>query len=264
MQTVADSGLAGQMFGHRQVRILIRGIVVALIIASIMLFLDWGLRSGTMPIEEITFKGKFDHISHSQLENVIARHLKNNFLIVNLGNIQKDIEKLPWVYRASVRRKWPTGLHIEYMEQEPVARWGDKAWLNSYGVVIHLDNYKPEADGIPVLTGPEKDSGQLLKKFDSYQKLFATAGLKLARLAVSDRYSYRLTTASGIEIILGKQKINERLVRFLDIYRENLAGHQGSFSRVDLRYTNGFAVLWNETASIEFTQDVFWGTYVKT
>lgn len=261
MQSVTESGIFSQMLGHRQIKLLVRGVITVLVVAAVMLFLDWGLRSGTMPIEEITFKGRFKNISRSQLENVIAKHLKNNFIMVNLEIMQKDIEKLPWIYRASVRRKWPAGLYVEFMEQEPVAHWGKTAWLNSNGDVINLKNIKLETAGMPTIIGPEINSAQLLQTFNSYQKLFLRAGMSLAKLTVSERNSYQLTTASGIEIVLGKQDINSRLARFLNVYRDTLARHQGAFGRVDLRYTNGFAVLWNETASIDFMQ---WGNDGKT
>ncbi len=263
MLTATDAGLMSQVFGHRHIRFMVQGTVFVLIAVVVMLFMDWGLRSGTMPIEEITFKGQFKNITHAQLENVVAKHLENNFLMVNLETIQNDIEKLPWIYRASVRRKWPSGLYVEFMEQEIVARWGDKAWLNSNGDIIELSNARLATASMPSITGPEKDSAQLLQSFNDYQKRFKNIGIGLNKLMVSRRGSYRLTTDSGIEIILGKHDIESRIERFLNSYRDILARHQGAFSRVDLRYTNGFAVLWNETANNEFKHSVLWGTYVK-
>ena len=263
MLTATDTGLMGQMLDHRHIRFMVQGIIIVLIISVAMLFMDWGLRSGTMPIEEITFKGRFKNITHAQLENVVAKHLKNNFLMVNLETIQNDIEKLPWVDRASVRRKWPSGLYIEYMEQEIVARWGEHAWLNSNGDIIKLSNAALVSGTKPSITGPEKDSAQLLQTFNDYQERFKNIGLGLNKLRVSQRGSYRLTTDTGIEIILGKHDIQSRIERFINSYRDILARHQGAFSRIDLRYTNGFAVLWNETASNEFKHSVLWGTYVK-
>lgn len=264
MQTVTEAGVFSQIFDHRQIKFLVRVILAVLVIASVMLMVDWGLRSATMPIEEITFKGRFKNITHAQLENVIAKHLKNNFLMVNLEIMQKDIEQLPWIYRASVRRKWPTGLYIEFMEQELVAHWGKTAWLNSSGDIINLKNIELDGISLPTVIGPEKNSTQLLHTLNSYQKIFLKVGMSLSRLTVSDRNSYRLTTSSGVEIILGKQNIDSRLERFLNVYPDTLARHQGAFSRVDLRYTNGFAVLWNETASFDFMQNNFWGTNDKT
>jgi len=263
MQLATESGAIGQLFGHRQIQFLVRIIMVVFVIVALMLVLDWMLRSGTMPIEEITFKGRFKNISHSQLEKVVARHLKNNLLMVNPDVVQKDIEKLPWIYRASVRRKWPSGLYIEFMEQVPVARWGEQAWLNSAGDIIQLDNVTG-SEVFPTITGAKKDSAQLLQAFKSYQKLFQGAGISLTRLDVSKRNSFQLTTASGVTIILGKQNIQLRIKRFLGVYQKTLAMHQGGFSRVDLRYTNGFAVLWNETASVDKGQNVSWGSYDKT
>ncbi len=263
MLTATDTGLMAQMFGHRHIRFMVQAIVLVLVVSVVMLFMDWGLRSGTMPIEEVTFKGRFKNITHTQLENVVAKHLKNNFLVVNLETIQIDIEKLPWIYRASVRRKWPSGLYVEFMEQEIVARWGKNVWLNSDGDIVNLDSTRLETEAMPFITGPEKDSEQLLQIFKNYQQRFKNIGIGLNKLIVSKRGSYRLITDTGIEIILGKHDIESRIKRFLNSYQDILARHQGAFSRVDLRYTNGFAVLWNETASNEFKHSVLWGTYVK-
>jgi cell division protein FtsQ len=39
-----------------------------------------------------------------------------------------ELEQLPWVRRAEVRRQWPGALEVVLTEHVPLARWGKSGW----------------------------------------------------------------------------------------------------------------------------------------
>ena len=46
------------------------------------------------------------------------------------------------------------------------------------------------------------------------------------------------------ESLLGHENVDKRLQRFLSVYPRLSGEHAGGFQHADLRYTNGFAILW--------------------
>jgi hypothetical protein len=57
---------------------------------------------------------------------------------LDLRDLRRELEALPWVYRAELRRRFPDTLEIRVVEQVPIARWGDGAFLNHEARVVRL------------------------------------------------------------------------------------------------------------------------------
>ena len=69
-------------------------------------------------------------------------------------------------------------------------------------------------------------------------------------MALTERGSWSVSTASGAQIVIGdRDQAGRRLHRFLDVYPQLMAGHTDGFVYADLRYTNGFAVRWPDAAA---------------
>ncbi len=82
------------------------------------------------------------------------------------------------------------------------------------------------------------------------RKAFAARGVHISGVALSERGSWSLATASGAQIVMGdRDQAARRLHRFLDVYPQVTAGHADAFAHVDLRYANGFAVRWPPAAN---------------
>jgi cell division protein FtsQ len=74
--------------------------------------------------------------------------------------------------------------------------------------------------------------------------LLQTAGLKLKRLRVDARQSWRIETEEGLLLDLGRRDVMPRLSRFVQLYPFMKGQVEATPERVDLRYTNGFSVYW--------------------
>jgi hypothetical protein len=63
---------------------------------------------------------------------------------------------------------------------------------------------------------------------------------------LSPRYSWQLRLSNGLAMQLGrdseKDRVNDRLARFVTVYPQTLGQLQRKLDYVDLRYSNGFAL----------------------
>ena len=219
----------------------------AVVLAALsLLFIDWLLRAETLPVRQVSFEGEFRNVSRWELEKAVLAHAHSNFLVLDLGLIKTDVEALPWVRRASVRREWPSGVHIAFSEQRFVARWRDAAWLNAYGELVDVGELQPSA-GLPSLSGPEDSHRYVLQQYAGFVGILESAGLRISALVQTARRTWEMQLDNGVLVILGKEQPDYRLERFARVYRSALARHREAIKRVDLRYTNGFAVQWANT-----------------
>lgn len=218
--------------------------VIAALVGALVL--DWLLRTDTLPVDQVSFEGAFDEVSREELERAVFKHVQGNFLVVDLDTIKREVEALPWVHEAAVRRAWPAGIHVQFSEQEIVARWGKDAWLNRYGEKVRLNRVPDTLVGLPVLAGPDGSEAYVLETYNEFSGILGAADVRIARLEYGARGDWSIHAANGLQLVLSREQVRYRLRRFADVYRKIVAGARSDLRRVDLRYTNGFAVEWSE------------------
>ena len=79
----------------------------------------------SIPVQQISVTGELEHTQREVVQEMIQPSLVGGFLGADLQSIRQQLEGLPWVYEATVRRKWPAALEIHVVEQLPIARWGE-------------------------------------------------------------------------------------------------------------------------------------------
>jgi len=221
------------------------GIVVfwtVVLFAILLIVADWALKPVTYPVKRISFAGPFKHVNQKQLETAALTNLTGSFITADLDAAKNRVEALPWVDRAWVSRRWPNAVHIRFSEQNFVARWGDEAWLNFKGQSVVL----PSGDGpvdVPKLLGPPGSELQVLNRYQKLQVQLAKAGLSIKQLELTQRRMWKLYLNDGVELVIGRSGIEERIERFIRIYPVIKKGKK-QIHRVDLRYANGLAVAW--------------------
>jgi len=244
MSTVDFAGTISTGHQHGIIRRIVGWLLLFLMLAGLLLFVDWLFRSKTFPVHEIIFEGEFKNVSRTVLEKAIVGNVSGNYLMTDLNEIKHQVEMVPWVYQVSVRRKWPSGIYISFVEQEIVARWGESDWLNHYGQRVVLDVKPGATESMPYLHGPEGTSATVYETYQQFSRMVKAAGLEINRLVYSDRRNWELRFDNGISVILAKTDPDYFLARFVGIYPHVLAQHATLIKQVDLRYTNGFAVAW--------------------
>jgi cell division protein FtsQ len=200
------------------------------------------------PLSVVEVKGEFRYLHKKTLQAAVAPAITGGFFTVNVAAIRAAAERLPWVYRASVKRVWPATLRIAIAEQQPVAHWGEHGYLNAHGESF-LPKQPADTPVLPMLSGP---AGQEKKVLDQYHRVVSTLapiGLKVQRVALDERRAWQVTLDSGVILRLGRAEPWQRLARLVRAWPEIFAGRVAELQAVDLRYSNGFSVLWQTLAT---------------
>ena len=197
------------------------------------------------PVSLITVDGELLYIDREAVQQVIQPYLHESFLGIDLNGLHTDLLAMPWVADASVKRVWPDKLVIDLDEQLPIARWGDEALLNNEGKAFTPDDISRFAQ-LPQLDGPERARRRVVRQYQQFSSLLRPQGMVVSKLELRDRGSWFLTTEDGIEVLLGRDNLVDKMQRFMTIEQRLLQDRREMIARVDLRYSNGMAVAWRE------------------
>jgi cell division protein FtsQ len=83
-----------------------------------------------------------------------------------------------------------------------------------------------------------------MKTYREIVLLLQPANLKIIELRYDDRGIWRLALSNGLEILIGRDHIVEKIRRFLIIWMATLKNNSSDVDSVDIRYDNGIAVRW--------------------
>jgi len=230
---------------------LIRPVAWCLAVALVMLPIVGVLRgwfaANRWPVTQLTVQAEFKHVSAAQIRAAVMPHLGNGFFALDLVAVQQAVAALPWVQSVEASKRWPDTLLLRVHERHPFARWNDRQLISQQGMVFDA----PGADNVsalPHLQGPDARLAEVVSFYAQIRKAFAATHLQITGVALTERGSWSVTTASGAQIVIGdRDQASLRLRRFLGVYPQLMAGHTDAFSYADLRYTNGFAVRWPQS-----------------
>lgn len=220
----------------------------ALVLATLLLLAaDTLLRPESFPVRNMSFEGEFRQVDQQALAAAIVDTVRGNFFLLNLDAIRARARSVPWVHEVTVRRLWPDGVHIQFSEQQLVARWGKSGWVNAQGDYVKLHGRDGPA-GLPRLAGPDGLQARVLDHYRQLNAILAPAQLHIAMLTLTDRHSWNLVLHNGLALTLGREEPEPKVERFARVYPRALAVQAARVKRVDLRYTNGFSVEWVDRA----------------
>ncbi len=212
-----------------------------LLIVSVVLLaaLVWRIANiEVFAVKGIDVVGNVAHVTREQVRTIAANELKGTFFTVDLRGAQAAFEKLPWVRRVDVRRRWPDRLEIVVEEHRALARWGNSALVNSQGEMFEgASNQR-----LPVFEGPAGSHFEITGNYLRFNQSLALIGRQVKRVQVSERRAWRLVLDDGTLIELGRDGVVRRLQSFVTAYARSVGELGGATDYVDLRYSNGFAV----------------------
>ena len=153
------------------------------------------------PIARISVEGDLSYVNQQAVQERIAPYASASFFSVDLLTMRRELESMPWIASAQVRRVWPDQLVVRLEEQLPIARWGDEALLNNQGEAfapLELANYPH----LPQLYGPKRAQQQVMQQYQVLSQMLRPMGFSVARLELRERGSWFLSTGQGIELLL--------------------------------------------------------------
>lgn len=231
-----------------------RGLLViatAFAVGLILVGAGLGLRAmlnnpENLPISQVDIQGELKFIKDEDLRNIISKYTQTNLYLLDVDTLKTDLELQPWVRSVGLRKAWPSQLIVTIEEQRPVAFWGRERLMNQYGELFAGE--LSSMQGIfPVLESPEENGREMGERFIQIRQWLEGLPLEIAELTEDGSGSWRIKIRGGPEILVGNADQERRIKRFRVGYERELATKMNNIRKLDLRYTNGFAVEWKQS-----------------
>ena len=220
---------------------LLRGIANLLFGISLLLMLygvvRFVLHLPVFPLHAVELTAAPQRVSSGQLEKVVHEQLSGNFFTVDLERTRLEFEKLPWVRKVSVRRKFPWSLQVEVEEQVALARWNGTALVNTHGEVFAAVTEQV----LPAFIGQPDTSAQMTQMYAELNGALQPLQQQISQISLSPRFAWQVKLDNGMVLELGREQMQQRLARFVTVYPYSLESNALFVRHVDLRYRNGFA-----------------------
>ena len=197
------------------------------------------------PIAKVSVRGELTYVDRQAVQARMAPFVEASFFKVDLDALRHDLEQMPWIAHVEARRIWPDEVMVRLDEQLPIARWGDESLLNNNGQAFAPDDLT-QYEHLPQLHGPKRAQQRVMQQYQMLSQMLRPLGFSIARLELRERGSWFVTTKQGVELLLGRDQIIEKMRRFTAIYQQALVQESDKIARIDLRYANGLAVAWRE------------------
>lgn len=199
-------------------------------------------RATDMPVQQIAISGDMRHVARQTVEELLTPRVADGFLLTDLAAIAHELETLPWVFDANVRREWPGTIHVLVTEQMPIARWGLSSYINQHGEVFDGETFE-RYDTLPLLWSEHSEPSVLIEHFKLFQMLLTPHGRSVA--ALNEDYLNQISARlnDGTEVQFGDKEFAKRVRRFVALLESERGSSDQSIAKIDFRYESGAAVL---------------------
>ena len=214
---------------------------------------SWVQRHPWFNIKELVVTGMRGLTDTSHQENKIIKYqlmprIKGNFFTVDLDTVQHLFQDNPWVRHAVVRRVWPNRLWVVLEEHQPVAKLNDDLLVNQYGelflgVLKGTDIWQ----NLPQFYGDKNNVDIIQAHFHQLNQWLLPKKLSIRQLYFSERRAWTAVLSNNIVLEIGRDdlqpNIETRIKRWVNTWATaQQAANFKPYSRIDLRYPNGYAV----------------------
>jgi len=181
-----------------------------------------------------------------QVESALEIYIGQGFFSLDIHQLQQSIKASPWTETVSVRRIWPDRLRVVIHERKPVARWDDKHLLSDRAQIYQANS--ADFSHLPLVNAVNHQPAWVLREFYQLQARFESVDERLVMLQVDSRGAFNVELINGLQIKLGRDDVGRKIDRLVDIYQQQILPRREQIERLDLRYSNGFAVAWKKEA----------------
>ncbi|HEY2345264.1 MAG TPA: cell division protein FtsQ/DivIB [Xanthomonadaceae bacterium] len=233
------------------VRLLAWTLAIALVALPVVAVLNGWIAGDRWPMRRLEVSGPFTRVSAEQVRAVVLPQVKSGFFAIHMEPIRDAIAAMPWIEKVEVRKRWPDQLVVSFTEHRAFARWDRDKLLSDHGQVFTAPG-SPDLSSLPELEGPDGRAADVIALYNQVQPMFAGSAWHVQGVSLSERDSWTLHLRDGIDVVIGRNDPAERLRRFARLLPRIVATRQGStLLRADLRYTNGFALTWQDPVPVK-------------
>jgi len=193
--------------------------------------------------------GELRHVTAASIRAALAGRLRGNYFTMRLDDVRRQLEAVPWVAQASVRRIWPDRLRVTLREHRALGAWADGRLLSEAGVLFVANVAEAEVFGpLPEFAGPDDAARDVANRYRDFSAQLAPLALAVDGIVVSDRRSWSVVAGAGgatTRIELGRDDapdaVQRRMADVVVAYPLMMARVGGAPERIDARYANGIA-----------------------
>ncbi len=201
------------------------------------------------PVHKLVIEGELRHLNDPQVIRAVSPYLGARFFELDVMAMHAAVSGLPWVQSAVVRKRWPNAVVLHLRERVPAARWHEQDLVTVQGQVFTPASLDGSVLGLPRLRGPDPLAAPLLlEALTRWQSVLLPVTARIDELVMDARGAWSLQLANGPALQLGRDAMDTRLQRYVRVVVPVLGARLAEVRRVDLRYTNGFAVGWRPPA----------------
>lgn len=197
----------------------------------------------SFPLRSVRLITPLEHVSPEEIRSAIAPYAAAGFVRVDMAGMRERLEALPWIYQASLRRIWPDVIEVEVVEQRPVARWERGGLVNEHGEIF-VPVEETDQQQLPLFAGPDGAGRSMVEHHKALSEMAATIGQQPRRIELNERRAWSIELDNGLQLSLGRSDTYLRMRRFISSYAQTIAPRVAEIERIDLRYTNGYAIRW--------------------
>jgi len=202
------------------------------------------------PVRWLEVHGEFQRVSAEQLRASLSPEIDSSFFTIDMHGLNQAAKDISWVSSVQVQKIWPDTVTVTVEEYEPVAHWNSGKLISREGEPFRVRE-ADELQGLPWLQGPEGRLEDMLSTWVGINESLEVLGLEVAQLLLDSRGSWSLELNNGTQVYLGRNSMDERLERLLSSWDALMEEQEVPPRDIDLRYTNGFAVMWADGAEEE-------------
>lgn len=222
--------------------------ILVLLCVGIMYFAyanwqSWLEKLDDKPISSFALLGTPSYTTNADIREMILKmgELKG-FFGQDVNMIREQIQSMPWIKGAVVRKIWPNRLSIVVSEYQPIAYWNGDQFLSSDGVVFKLPADKLKNTTMPRLFGPDYKSSEVLEAWYKIYKELESRKLSLKSVSIDERGAWEITLDNDIRLKLGRGEWKTKIDNFVTIYPQIEIPENKRIDYVDLRYKVGASV----------------------
>jgi cell division protein FtsQ len=229
-------------------KVMSKGAKLSTLLISLTILLMAALMSGVIQsnhwkVTDIELDAEFKRVNTEQIRVVVADYPERSFFKIKAEVIRNNLSEIPWVQSVTVNKKWPNKLSIKLIEHKAVAVWNDNQLLNEKGEVFEVDSIDNLA-ALPKINGKSSNAPAIWKNYIRYNDIIKQTGYDIAYTKVTNRGGWELNLSNGVNINLGSQQMDAKLVRLTETWMKLLNLNSKLPEYIDLRYTNGYVVKW--------------------
>lgn len=204
-------------------------------------------RLSSKPIREVKLEGEFKYIGKSFASDWVANLIDGSFIELDIATLKEKIEQHPWIDAVTITRQWPDKLIVRINEQQPIAQWGEKSFLNMKGDIIKVEK-TTNIKALPKLGGADVFAKQIMQQYLMMNKIIMQSDLKLKAVDMDATKAWQITLNDDIQVKLGREKVLQNLQTLVKVSQSTIKDEFNKIQSIDMRYPSGFAVAWKHTS----------------